>query len=197
MYKAIYLDTNIFFECQFNVLDGPLKELGRLAFKYGIELWSSDIALTELQIAMRDRVSAVNDSFNKAKSVLRYSKEVMSPEKQLFDKAIQNAFAAVQQYFHHEEIRQLSVEDLDESDIAKVFSDYFNSRGCFSAERKRSEFPDAFQVAMILRAIRKGETVAVLSSDKDFAKAFSGIEEVKVKSSIQQVLSDLRQLKEA
>jgi hypothetical protein len=193
MYKAIYLDTNIFFDCKFNVLDGPLKELGKLAFKHGIELWSSDIALTELQIAIRDRISAVSTSFAKAKDVLRYSKGVMSLDKQVGDLAIQSAFAAVQQYFHAEEVRQLSVDDLDESDIAAVFSDYFNSKRCFSNERKRNEFPDAFQVAMILRAIRKGETVAVLSNDKDFASAFSGLEEVKVKSSIQQVLSDLKQ----
>ncbi len=191
MYKAIYLDTNIFFDCKFNVLNGPLKELGQLAFKHGIELWSSDIALTELQIAIRDKVFAITASFEKAKDVLSYSKELSPPDKRAVEIAIQSAYAAVQQYFHTEEVRQLSVHDLDESDIAAVFSDYFNSRRCFSSERKRNEFPDAFQVAMILRAIRKGETVAVLSNDKDFASAFRGIEEVKVKSSIQQVLSDL------
>ena len=73
MYKAIYIDTNIFFDCKFNALNGPLKELGALAFKHGIELWSSDIALTELQIAIRDRVSVITASFERAKDVLIYS----------------------------------------------------------------------------------------------------------------------------
>lgn len=194
MLRAIYLDTNVFFECDFNVVDGPLTELGALAFKHGIELWSSDIALTELQIAMRDKIAAVSDSFSKAKSVLRYSQDLKTPERVAFEATIKSAFAAVQRYFWDEDVRQLSVEDLDESDIAKVFSDYFNRRGCFSAERKRSEFPDAFQVAMILRAIQKGESIVVLSSDKDFALGFAGVKEVKVKTSIQQVLKDLRQL---
>lgn len=194
MYKAIYIDTNIFFECRFAVLDGPLKELGKLAFKHGVELWSSDIALTELQVAIRNRVFAIATSFAKADGVLSYSKEMLPPDKQAVDLAIQSAYAAVQSYFRAEEVRQLSVHDLDESDIAAVFSDYFNCRRSFAGERKRSEFPDAFQAAMILRAVRKGEMIAVLSNDKDFVRAFDGVEEVTVRTSIQRVLSDLQEI---
>jgi hypothetical protein len=193
MYKAIYIDTNIFFSCKFNVVDGPLRDLGNLAFKLGIELWSSDIALAELQVAIRDRFNDVFSAFERAAGVLRYSDEFASPDERAITQAIKNAYAAVNEYFHHQDVMILQVEDLDETDIRSVFSDYFNSRGCFS-KKKRAEFPDAFQIAMLLRKVKTGESIAVLTDDKDFKSALAEIKEITIRSSIQQVISDLRDL---
>ena len=192
--QAIYLDTTVFFEARFCFSRGPLADLALLALEKDIWLWSSDIALTELQVAMRDRVRDIQASYEKAHGVLQHCQNLSAPSPDSIESAVRDALDAVKNFFHDEDVSVLSVESLDESDTARIFEDYFNSRGCFSNKGKRTEFPDAFQIAMILRAVRTGEKVIVVSNDKDFAEGFADVPEVQVIRSVEKVLPILRQL---
>lgn len=188
MFKAIYFDTNIFFYLNFNFNDEKLVQLTKLAFSKSIELWSSDIALTELEVALRNKLLEINNAIKKANGVLENCVGENPYNLEFINASIPKALQKVKTFFHNEEIQVLKVSDLDESDIEKVFRDYFNLKGVFSLGKKRNEFPDAFQMAMILRKIRVGQTIALVSNDADFKKAFASTPEVIVFTSIEQVV---------
>lgn len=192
--KAVYLDTNVFFTCQFNFRDKRLKKLGELAFAHGIELWSSDIAYTELQVAIRERIGEIDTAIGRAKNILTHCVGEIPFDDAFSSSAIKRALQTAEDFFRDEYVRLLSVYDLDETDISKVFSDYFNRRGCFASERKRSEFPDAFQISMLLRNVRNFESVAVVSQDPDFTHGLDSVSQIKVFPSIEQLISELERL---
>jgi hypothetical protein len=190
MYKAIYLDASIFFHCGFDWRNGPLADLLVEASCRRIEIWSSDIAYTELQVAIRERFAAVRTAIERVERIAANLSRQPLPDVARLQELERLALDDLRLLFTSESIRILSTEDLDETDTMEVFSDYFNSRGCFSAN-KRSEFPDAFQAALIRRSVRTSERVAVLSSDKDFVLAFTSVDQVEVISTVERLLKEL------
>lgn len=192
--KAVYLDTNVFFACQFNFRDNRLKRLSELAFAHGIELWSSDIAYTELQVAIRERIGEIGSAIGRAKNILTYCVGEIPFDDSFLSSAVKKALQTAEDFFRDEYVRLLSVYDLDETDISKAFSDYFNRRGCFASERKRSEFPDAFQISMLLRNVRNSESIAVVSQDRDFKQGLDRVSQIRVFPSIEQLISELEGL---
>lgn len=186
--SAIYLDSTAFFDSKFNFLEGPLLDLEKLAFEKGVELWCSDIVVTEVQIAIREKLKAISLAIEKAENVLRYSKYKKNFNNEWLVSAYKEAITAMEKYFFDADIKQLCVEELDESHISEVFHDFANRKRCFSGGKKRHEFPDAFQVALITQNVMNHDYILVVSGDGDFIKAFEGIEQIKVITSIQKAM---------
>lgn len=68
---------------------------------------------------------------------------------------------------------------LDDSDISKVFNDYFLQKGTFTPKKRSKnliskEFPDAFQLELIRRSAFCGDRVGVVSKDIDFTEGLNG-----------------------
>lgn len=165
------------------------------AYSRSIEIWSSDIVYTELQIAIRERFNGVADALNRIGPIVKGLTRQSLPKAEVLKELERSSLAGLELFFTAESIHLLSVDQLDETDTREVFRDYFNVRGCFS-ERKRAEFPDAFQAALIRRVVRTSEKVAVLTMDGDLDKAFKSVNQIKVFKSIQKLVEILRALPE-
>jgi predicted DNA-binding protein YlxM (UPF0122 family) len=190
--KAIYLDSTVFFEAKFNFKNGILIELGGLAFSHGIEIWCSDIAITEVLVEVKKRLNAIEQSIKRAENILEYSGKQLKINNKWLQKTFENVHQAMTDYFHNEEIIQLSVEDLDDSDITEIFQDYAKGRGCFASERKRNEFPDAFQLSMVMNKLKTNETLCIVSNDRDISHACKNVPQIEVVKSIFTAVKELR-----
>lgn len=190
--RAIYLDSTVFFEAKFNFKNGILFELGQLAFEHDIELWCSDIVITEVLVEVRKRLNLIEESFKKAESLLVYSEKKLTVNKRWLNSIFDKINDKMTDYFHNEDIIQLSVDDLDCSDVTKIFEDYANGRGCFASEKKRHEFPDAFQLSIILNKLKTNETMYIVSNDKDMSNACKNIPQIEVEKSIFTIVQKLK-----
>ncbi|EGT3627309.1 hypothetical protein FAP94_13105 [Morganella morganii] len=105
----------------------------------------------------------------------------------------------VELFFSESKFKMLDYSLLDDSDVSKVFDDYFLQKGAFTPKKRSKnvrskEFPDAFQLELIRRSTFSGDRIGVVSRDIDFTEGLNsdnGIEKYPSLKSLFKVLQSI------
>lgn len=189
--KAIYFDTNVFYHCKFNVDDDCLARIIELAKELNVELWTSEIAKNEIYSGISRKISDLKTAYDKTKHMLHNcfdDRDIL--DESMLAEAETLIIADFDGFFRDNNFISLNYDVFDDSDVSKIFNDYFTKQGCFSS-KKKSEFPDAFQIELIKRHTICNDNIAIVSQDEDFEKAFSLNNEISIYKSIQQLQKQL------
>jgi|SRR5690554_367391 len=169
--EHIILDTNIFLKENF--LEGKrIRELFKLSEQEKIKIVLTKITIEEVKNNFKKLSSQALTNlavFRKPfeSRVLRNN----SVGKHLYDKIDKKNVA---DEFNHDfdEIiakSKVLIIDYSEINIKSVFDSYFKNEYPFNGADKKSEFPDAFALALIEKwSIENGIQCTIFSSDKDF-----------------------------
>lgn len=171
--RVVFFDSTVFIGDNFAVRGPRLSEVRRRCNTGHVELLITDIVVREvsarLEVAVADAEQAIGRARDKAR-VLRNvpahaalfepfdAAAVLSDLRQALDEFITETKA--------------NVLPATEQEPAPIFDAYFCRRPPFGQGKKKSEFPDAFNVAALKTwAHEHNESVHVVSSDPDLAAA--------------------------
>ncbi|HGS4434503.1 TPA: PIN domain-containing protein [Vibrio cholerae] len=195
--KAIFFDTNIFYVINFDVDHELMTKVVDLANKLEIRLWISPITIEEIKAGIDKKLNDLLDTYESASKLLKYTVE----DKDLFDVDLVNRASGdlkeqLEIFIQQHKFRVLDYSLLDDSDVSKIFQDYFHQTGAFTPKRSRKktiskEFPDAFQIELLRRAVKCGDNIAIVSNDNDFAQALINDRGINVYKSLESIYKTL------
>jgi len=168
--KAIYFDTNVFYHIGFDVDHEEFYDVLCLAQSLDIERWATPITIGEIISGIHRKFTAVKDSYKQISKIIHRVTDDDNAnylDIEQLQNAEHEAISDIYDFFN-EKFTIIPYESLDEGDISTVFDNYFSSIKPFGNGNKKSEFPDAFQLELIKRNIRRKESVMLVTSDGDF-----------------------------
>lgn len=177
MIRAIFLDTNVFYRIQFNVDDEFFTKLVEKCRDEDIEIWITDITKQEIFNGIDRKINELKLAYDTSKKLLSNINEFRDVLKvPAIDKYVSTLKEDISAYFKENNFVILNYDVLDESDIEKIFTDYFKQTGIFTPKKRASksfskEFPDAFQLEILKRKARCGDSITIISDDQDFINA--------------------------
>lgn len=174
--EKIFIDTSIFIKENF--LEGKrITELLRLSRDGSIQIILTRITINEIKANYKKQLTKAIESFGLFKN--EFNSKVLRNNKigdKLFLKLKQKELLIE----FEENLDKLLLKskviiiEYDILNIQLVFDSYFNSKFPFNSGEKKSEFPDAFAIALIEKwANENGEKIVLFSKDKDFLKTKS------------------------
>lgn len=186
----VFVDTQIFVSENFNFNEkSKLGLLKKQVKKGAINFLTSKIIVEESKKHINDnierKINEINKLFNSREiAILRNSEynkyfENLNPEEM-----VKEAVNQFQDYLDEVEVKYL---DLDSIELRKVIDDYFKGRKPFGEGKKKHEFPDAFNISMLMNFKRDNKPIYVISGDQDF----EDIEGVVLYKNIGKLLSDI------
>jgi predicted nucleic acid-binding protein len=175
--KAVFLDTNVFYDIKFNLDDPKMNEFLGLTQKLGIECWITPITIEEIKSGINRKINDLKNVYKKAESIVK----IFNDDKGLLNLAHletirRDALEQIDLFITQSGFKTIKYTELDDGDISKVFSDYFEQNGAFtpkarSKSKTSKEFPDAFQIELIRATAKCGDKIAIVSTDMDFSEA--------------------------
>ncbi|HHX8331215.1 TPA: PIN domain-containing protein [Vibrio alginolyticus] len=190
--KNIYLDTSVFCRENFNVYSDSFTEFLELSNKLGFNIFTSEIVVNEIEGLVFENYSQltkiqknVYNSFNDIKD----DGFDLSEQIEIVKNRANDNFLGIKETI--EKFNILKLDEIYSKNVTNVFNDYFNSVGCFS-DRKKNEFPDAFQFELIKNLLDKDVTY-VVSNDNDFKNACKCYG-YRYKSNLKEMIDDLRKI---
>lgn len=176
--KAIYFDTNVFYQIGFDVDHEDFYDVLCLADSLGIQKWATPITIGEVAAGIHRKFASVKDSYESVSKIIQRATDddhVSYLNIENLQKAEHQAIEDIDEFFK-ENFTLISYESLDEGDISTIFSNYFSSTTPFGNGSKKSEFPDAFQLELIKRNIKPKDKVMIVTSDGDFTNCGSNFD---------------------
>jgi predicted nucleic acid-binding protein len=172
--KYIFLDTSIFIKENF--LDGnKIKAFFKHAEEENIELLITEITLKEC-------ISNLSKSFDTSYTALKRVVKNLNSDARIFHNVESlNEVFKLKRTFEYEKEKNDLIErfetqinkhfrdiEIDEKNLDKIISDYFDSKPPFGKESKKHEFPDALVLNSLESWCKKNrEKIYVVSTDGD------------------------------
>lgn len=167
-----FIDSQVYIQEHFNFSEkGKFEMLKKHINKGRIRILTSDIVCKEVERKITERVENAKSSINGLQKSLAFVKchesGKFNPSKDLeldWDSILEQAIGTFHQY-----LKELNVTHLDSETInlPEVISDYFEGRSPFNKAKKKSEFPDAFNISMLKHFASSHRNVYCVSGDKD------------------------------
>lgn len=161
--RVVFLDSSVYIRCCCDFSeDSQLNKFSKFIEKNNIRLLTTEIVKDEVENKIKSRIE---DSFKKIKtaefSVVRNFIDLN--EKDLLEKNIH----AFESYLERNRSLMLSIDNIN---IHEVWQDYINGKPPFSNVKKKSEFPDAFNISIIeaYAVDNPHSEIFIISHDKDF-----------------------------
>lgn len=175
--KAVFLDTNVFYDIKFNLDDPEMNKFLGLTQKLGIECWITPITIEEIRSGINRKLNDLESAYKKSQTIIKIfndDEELLNLERLEVIRC--EALEQFDLFIKQSSFKTIKYTELDDGDISKVFSDYFEQNGTFtpktrSKNKTSKEFPDAFQIELIRATAKCGERIAIVSNDMDFSKA--------------------------
>lgn len=172
--RNIFLDTSAIVQQNFDFSSPSLKRLEELAAVGEARLLTTAIVIREVESNMLKRLKEAATSLSRIQANHSILKNLTSDLAQtLFDsfdvaRAHQELVAQFTQYRERTGMTTLS---LDTASADDVFDSYFSARAPFDDLKKKSEFPDAFNMSILDNWCRQHhDEVYVVSSDPDLTR---------------------------
>lgn len=189
--KNIYLDTNVFYNQDFNVYNDKFDELLRLAKELDITLYTSDIVIKEIKSGLKkDCESLLKIESYIQKRYIDIAQDGFKSQLPIVEERTIDAFEGLEDFFN--KISILKICNLKTENLIAVFDDYFNKVGCFKSSQKPKEFPDAFQFELIKNNLNASDT-CIVSSDSDMESA-SKLYNYDYRKNLNEVFKELRKV---
>ncbi len=171
--RNIFIDTAIFVESNFQFQSSVFQKLAELAQTKEISIYLTEITVNEIRANIHEEIqkaeAALNSLKTKAKILknLTVYKEFFNPfDSKEAERLLLNQFES---FLNQASVKTISSE---KTSISRVFSKYFDKKPPFGADKKKSEFPDAFALAALEEwCSRVDETMYVISGDNDVLEA--------------------------
>ena len=186
----VFVDTQIFVSENFNFNEKSKLGLLKEQVKKGtINFLTSKIIVEESKKHINNnierKINEINKLFNSREIAILRNSEYNEYFKNLNpEEMVKEAVNQFQNYLDEVEVKYL---DLDSIELRKVIDDYFNGRKPFGDGKKKHEFPDAFNISMLMNFKRDNKPIYVISGDQDF----EDIEGVVLYKNIGKLLSDI------
>lgn len=174
--RHVFIDTEVFKRNKFNLDSAAFQALRSLLNNASMTLVMPDPTEREIDKHLKEMVSHAVKSVAKVEREVPLIRRISSwPVTDRGPFGLEHEIGSKAR----EELREFytafeSVKKIDYSGVKldEIMNWYHGSRAPFRAGRKRKEFPDALALQMIASyAEAKGEPVAVISGDGDFAEA--------------------------
>lgn len=175
----VTIDTNVFLSTRFDFSKNSTLSLLQDYVKNGkIKVYLSDIVVKETEKHLKEQVECAVNAINKRKSEVNktVSDYIITTctginfDKINKEKTKDKAIVLLDDFWKKINISLLSYDTVN---IDTILEDYFNIISPFEDNaEKRKEFPDAIYAAQIKNSF-ENQTVAIVSSDKGFMKAFN------------------------
>ena len=159
MHFKVFLDSNVYDSSNYSFRNGLFTQLRKYATARTLELQINSVVEGEIRRhidqSIGDKIKELNKliasrEFAGFRKLPEYMSVLETQDKERWIKTAQDEFSSLLQDCHAERI------DLNNSDVEKVFGDYFNCRYPFEDnKKKKEEFPDAFIIQSILRRIEE------------------------------------------
>ena len=184
----VFVDTQIFINQNFNISEkSKLGSLKKQVKKGAINFLTSEIIVEEahkhIQENIERKINEINKIFNSREiTILRDSKYNKYFENFKTEEMVKEAISQFQNYLDEVEAKYL---DIDSIELRAILDDYFNDRKPFGAGKKKYEFPDAFNISMLMGFKRDNKPIYVISGDRDF----EGVEGIVLYQNIDELLN--------
>jgi len=168
----VFIDTSIWVRANFSLDSGVFAALKSLCQNERVTILLTDITVQEIETKLREAVNKAKKTLNKARSDARVLRNIKTGDFSVLFSAFDrmSVIETLTKQFHDFcDYTGAVVVEASRMSAKSIFDDYFGRRPPFGADRKKSEFPDAFAVASLNDwASQKGDTVYVVSGDSDF-----------------------------
>ena len=161
----ITFDTSYLINSHFNFNNGFFRYIKDYIIEKKASLILSSIIDREIEKHLVDQTKNALNIINKAAKDVNCLVE-LGTFPSLIDEntAIESAKKAYQDL---KDSLSIQIIGLSEVDCEKIFNDYFEENGAFTAKDKKEEFPDAFAIDSLIE-FAKGNELLLLSSDQDW-----------------------------
>lgn len=171
--RNIFIDTAIFVESNFQFQSSIFQKLAELTQTKDVFIYLTEITVNEIRANIHEEIqkaeAALNSLKTKAKILknLTVYREFFNPfDSKEAERLLLNQFES---FLGQANVRTISLE---KTSTSRVFSKYFSKEPPFGADKKKSEFPDAFALAALEEwCSRVDETMYVISGDNDMLEA--------------------------
>jgi len=162
--RLVFLDSSVYIKCCCDFSEkSQLSKFSRFIKKNNIRLLISEVVKDEVKKKIERRIE---DSFKKIESVDFSVVRNFIDFKNKKDFLEQN-LNSFEIYLKENHSLMLSMDNIN---IHKVWKDYSNGNPPFSSGKKKSEFPDAFNISMLetYAVENPNSDIFIISGDRDF-----------------------------
>lgn len=167
----VFIDTQIYINESYNFNEkGKLDFFSKQVLDNKVVHLTSEIVIKELEKHIRKDIAEATEHYNKLKNGRNFA-IFRGRASNLFQnidnsKIIEEAISIFHEYLSDTKAFKLSIDTID---LNSVVSDYFEANPPFGMKKdKKSEFPDAFNLAMIRKYADHNPPVIIVSGDGDF-----------------------------
>ena len=171
---SVFIDSQVFIaECYNFGIHGKLGYIKKHIDSGKIHLLTSNIVKREVECHIKDDVSKAIAELHEAMdgrflAVFRennkYGHLVQKGDKEIM---LNEALGVFNSYLSDCKAKYIDVENIN---LDKILSDYFDGRPPFGIGKKKAEFPDAFNIAFLQKYSETNNSkIYVISGDSDFA----------------------------
>ena len=167
----VFIDTQIYIKESYNFYDkGELYFLYKKVVEDKVVHLTSDIVIKEVEKHIKEDIAQGTESYNKLKNSRNFAIFRGRVPKLFQDidcsEITPEAISLFHKYLSDTKAFKLHMEKID---LNKVVTDYFDAKLPFGTRKdKKSEFPDAFNLAMIRKYADHNPPVIIVSGDGDF-----------------------------
>lgn len=186
----VFLDTNIFISCKYNLKSSYFSLLNNLIKKGDVRLLYSEIIIGEVIQHMQSDIRNAVQKYNKAQkdyyaSYAHY--DTFNYLKKNVEEEILMVREKINIFFTQENSLLLPLENVN---LSSIMSLYFKKEPPFET-KKPCEFKDAFNIGLISSFIReKQEVVYLITADEGMYKAVEGNSLIRVYPSLENFYND-------
>jgi hypothetical protein len=172
--KNVFLDTSAIIAQNFNFSSPALAAIEKLAHDGEANLLTTSIVIREVEANIKERIKNAEVGIGRIKTSHSILKNITQPSA----RAILSPFDAekatselISRYLEYRKRTKTHTIPLESASASDVFDAYFSGQPPFDDEKKKSEFPDAFNIYALESWCKStNEKVYVVATDPDIAR---------------------------
>jgi hypothetical protein len=179
-----FLDTQAYFEHRFDWSGRILGKLAQFGREGDLKLLTTDVTKREVRAQLAELVSDINDRLQKSRPIL----EQLGLGHSISDISVATStlFEKFEQFLERSGTTTIPTSN----DATSILDDYFERRPPFGHGKKKTEFPDAFVIAALMKwSSDSNRSVYVVSRDSDLGSCCSPTGPLLHLESVQELLS--------
>lgn len=193
---CVFLDTQVIVSANFDYRSRTFRTLALLAAYKKVTVLLSDVTVAEVKSNIREEVQKAHAAFQSLQSSkTRIVRNINGP----LNDAVRTEFdvngmvdALTGQFVNYLKEVKAVIIPYESGSIREVFESYFAKRAPFAAEKKKSEFPDAFTLSAIKGWQQTHKVrVNIVSADPDFRSYCKGDDEFRLFEKLEEFLDYL------
>lgn len=167
----VFIDTQVYINESYNFNEkGKLNFFNKQVLDNKVVHLTSEIVIKEVEKHIRKDIAEVTERYNtliNGRNLAIFRGRASNPFQNIDNSKIaEEALSVFYKYLSDTKAFKLSIDTID---LNSVVSDYFEANPPFGMKRdKKSEFPDAFNLAMIRKYAEHNPPVIIVSDDRDF-----------------------------